>query len=173
MTVGVDVRADFWSRVDKNGPIVRTELGPCWIWKASAKRNGYGSFRMNKQSVSAHVASLILAGIDIPPGHCALHRCDMPCCVNPAHLFVGTKSDNARDMYAKGRRRGQESDLAGLRIKVAEFLAANTDYVTLDQIRAAVGIGDDHQQNVQLAVAIHRLGREVEKRPAGFRRRRA
>ncbi len=54
----------------------------------------------------------------IPPGMLVCHRCDNPPCVNVEHLFVGTVSDNAKDMLAKGRgnrKRGAENANSKLR----------------------------------------------------------
>lgn len=45
-----------------------------------------------------------LTGIEIPMGLCALHHCDVRNCVNPSHLFIGTRRDNMLDKIAKGRQ---------------------------------------------------------------------
>lgn len=90
----------FWPRVDKDGPVVRSELGPCWVWKSSRNRpRGYGSFKAQR----AHRVSWELVNGPIPDGLWVLHKCDNPPCVRPDHLFLGTVGDNVRDMTAKGR----------------------------------------------------------------------
>jgi hypothetical protein len=34
---------------------------------------------------------------------CVLHKCDDPKCVNPSHLFIGSRATNAADRTSKGR----------------------------------------------------------------------
>jgi hypothetical protein len=93
----------FWPKVDKRGP------DECWPWKSCRRPNGYGSISVpGGATLSAHRLSWELAnGRPVPEGLVVMHACDNPGCVNPAHLSVGTFSDNARDSAAKGRCAGQ------------------------------------------------------------------
>lgn len=79
-----------------------TESG-CWIWTASTYTNGYGSFFMKGKLTGAHRAAWrIFKGL-IPENMRVCHTCDVPCCVNPSHLFLGTAKDNSQDMLNKDR----------------------------------------------------------------------
>jgi len=74
----------------------------CWLWTAAVASHGYGTFQKNK---TAHRYSCELAYGQIQNGMNALHKCDNKLCVNPRHLYLGTKSDNSRDAYARGKMR--------------------------------------------------------------------
>lgn len=75
----------------------------CWTWKASTLPFGYGLIRLGKRRIPAHKLAWQEVHGPVPQGLCVLHQCDNPPCVNPAHLFLGTKADNNRDMKNKGR----------------------------------------------------------------------
>jgi hypothetical protein len=100
----------FWAKVYKNGPVPQhiPELGPCWLWTAYISE-GYGEF----ESTTAHRTAWELTYGPIPLGFDVLHRCDNRTCVRPAHLFLGTDLDNARDREAKGRGRHGQRKVIG------------------------------------------------------------
>lgn len=100
----------FWMKVNKLGPVIRPELGPCWLWAGGGfDRNGYGRYTLknynNQRSerIFAHRLSWILIRGPIPGTLRVLHHCDNPPCVRPDHLFLGTLKDNVQDCMAKGR----------------------------------------------------------------------
>ena|SRR6185295_3118431 len=73
----------------------------CWLW-AGSLQFGYGQVRLNKKSIRAHRVSYQLHKGEIGE-KLVCHTCDVRCCVNPDHLFLGTYEDNNRDKIAKGR----------------------------------------------------------------------
>lgn len=74
----------------------------CWLWLGHGDRYGGISFPGNNR-LGAHRVSYVAFIGEIPNGLFVLHKCDVPFCVNPGHLFLGTQADNLADMRAKGR----------------------------------------------------------------------
>ncbi len=89
----------------------------CWIWVGSTPdtKMGYGEIKLGYKKITAHRASWIIHYGPIPTGMCVLHRCDIPSCVNPHHLFLGTKIDNNNDKLKKNRQsKGSQQGIAKL-----------------------------------------------------------
>ena len=77
----------------------------CWIWNGSVTNHGYGRLTFGaKQVISAHRASYEHKHGSIPAGMLALHHCDVKCCVNPDHIFLGSQQDNMTDKVCKNRQ---------------------------------------------------------------------
>lgn len=92
----------FWSKA-ADGRTIVPDLGPCREWTGTINVYGYGKSFKNGKIVGAHRRAWELTFGAIPDGLCVCHKCDNPPCVNPKHLFLGTKRDNYRDMMTKGR----------------------------------------------------------------------
>ncbi len=81
----------------------RNNDGGCSLWLGPTSGTGYGAVRYEGRVWRAHRLAWVFAGNKIPGGMHVCHHCDVRLCINPAHLFVGTRSDNMRDCVAKGR----------------------------------------------------------------------
>lgn len=75
----------------------------CWDWNGSKNKQGYGVMLHRNKYWKAHRASYFIYNKKDPGVFFVLHSCDNPSCSNPSHLFLGTNSDNMRDMASKKR----------------------------------------------------------------------
>lgn len=116
----------FWNHIGN-----KTERG-CILWNGKkmphspTSYGGYGLIGGSKKKGKrqgdflAHRLSFELMVGPIPSGLCVLHRCDNPPCINPVHLFLGTRQDNVADCVSKGRNRagrGEQKHTAKLTVR--------------------------------------------------------
>lgn len=87
----------FWRKIDRRGP------DECWPWLASI-RNGYGNHCINKVTCYAHRYAYELSHGKPPAGRAiqVMHSCNNKLCCNPAHLSLGTASQNTMASYKDG-----------------------------------------------------------------------
>lgn len=113
-----------WSRVDRSG-------GPesCWPWKGfCGPPMGYGRVRWDGRQYLLHRWSAEQSGMAIER-KIVRHTCDNPPCCNPAHLLIGSVSDNVADRVSRrrsargsshGRSRLSEQDVRDIHEKNAK-----------------------------------------------------
>lgn len=102
MASSAEGRKRFWSKAAKGNP------DECWEWTGGFDDHGYGKFcftfaRGKNTYLRAHRLSYFLTHGG-PLAEAVCHKCDNPKCVNPGHLFLGTRMDNNQDMVSKSRQ---------------------------------------------------------------------
>lgn len=132
----------FWRHVNKDND------GGCWLWTGGAKGQGnYGCAWWNGRQWLAHRLAYTLLCGSIPTGLYVLHVCDVPRCVNPDHLRLGTPRDNMQDACCKGRQaRGERQGhaiLAARQVAAMRQRYAQGD-VSQSQLAREYGIAPSH-----------------------------
>lgn len=115
----------------------------CWEWQGTVNpENGYGQQRFNKKKWLVHRYSYLLHKGEIDNNLCVLHKCDNRKCVNPEHLFLGTRRENNIDCSKKGRKpRGENHSCAKLtNLEVEEIRHLQKNGFTHREIAEKFGV---------------------------------
>jgi len=139
--------------------IVPSTIGKndCWQWKGAGKGNGYGAFSLNGKAIHAHRAAFILFHGKEPNGMDVCHTCDNRACVNPDHLFLGTRQENMADCITKGRasrRKGKHL----LESQVQEIRRLVLSGERIAKVSRATGVAHPIISNIMKGKSYGRIG---------------
>ena len=142
------VRERLWEKID------RRREGECWPW-IGASRNGGGVPTLSTPQGSSTTAYRILFETEVrelEPGESVLHRCRNPLCMNPDHLYAGSKSD-----WAKQLRKG-DIDVRRIQIDSEKASARARDYYRSNRTKAKA-YAANYQLERKLAAVIYKGGK--------------
>lgn len=136
---GASAEARFWARVHKGDG----------CWEVPSSRDHYPSIVDDDgRALGVHRFSWQLHNGPIPPGLDVCHRCDNQHCVRPDHLFVGTRSENLRDMVQKGRGPlGERNHAAKLTAEQVRFIRSSSE--SARDLATRFGIGPQHVRRLR------------------------
>jgi hypothetical protein len=143
LNCGTPLETRFWHNVNKTAD--------CWEWTGKLDSHGYGYImREGKMSLAHRIAWLFGHGCVPPRTVCVLHHCDNRKCVNPAHLFLGSRGDNNKDRARKGRSnpiRGKAHRWA--RITEEQARAIKNAFGTCAEISRVYGVSANHVHSIR------------------------
>lgn len=124
------------------GRVAVDEKG-CHIWQGATDYNGYGRVFTRKRNLSVHRLSYEIANGPIPTtgspdgiGWMVLHRCDVPACCNPDHLYLGTAKHNARDAAdrCRTRQRSEKPPTGTVFFEIDGVIRSLSDWADMYQV---------------------------------------
>lgn len=125
----------------------------CWLWTGPVRpskwpQNRYGMTNWNGRHINTHRAMVIAVHGPQPKHICACHRCDVPLCINPAHLFLGTMKDNIHDSRSKNRHFQAQKEfcvrghpLSGDNVRIQTQLKERTGTIAMQRVCKTCHLG--------------------------------
>ena len=138
----------------------------CIIFQGAKDGAGYGKY-VTKDGKQATVTRAVLAeklGYEIPPSIDACHTCDTPSCINPEHLWAGTRTQNLLDASKKGRTQGKSHPLSNAKLdweqvrEIRQKLAAGE---RMKDVAEAYSVGRKTIHHIKYHVTWKQEGEEV------------
>jgi hypothetical protein len=108
------IMLDLDKTIQRFQSLVHKSDSGCFEWSGAKQANGYGRFRAFGKSMYAHRFSALLKFGIVRSDLDVCHSCDNRNCVNPEHLFIGTRKENMEDCVSKGRQ-AKGDKLSGFR----------------------------------------------------------
>lgn len=131
-------RSDIGVMRVEDGDLIQRHSTPepncgCWLWTGNINKWGYGRLGRQRRERQAHRLSFLVFNGPIPEQTLVLHSCDVPCCVNPRHLRLGTSSDNVQDALTRKRHvalSGEHNPLAKLTREAVSEIRTSTETIS-------------------------------------------
>ena len=144
-------RKEITWEVDENG---------CWNCNSHCTDgHGYPHCGINYKTIKVCRVMYEKAYGRIPKGLCVLHKCDNRKCINPEHLFIGTKDDNNKDKMRKGRQSHYGPSLPGEKHGMAKLTEKqvieirNMEGLLHREIAEIYGIKKSQVSNIRLGIS--------------------
>lgn len=116
----------------------------CWLFTGykpkTGCRAGYGEFDLKSgKRMLAHRAAYLLLKGEEPGALVVMHKCDVPACINPQHLLLGTRTENNADRNTKNRQARGERHFSA-KLTEDQVRAIRTDPIGCRRAARAYGV---------------------------------
>lgn len=151
---------DFQQRAEHLLSRTKVSGSGCMEFIGCIQGNGYARATVNRKTDYAHRHIYRLLKGEIPEGLDVCHQCDNRKCINPDHLFLGTRKENMLDAVSKGRQaRGAKLPQTKIDDRAeAEIVRMALAGVKYKDIAAAFGIGKQHAGYIAIKNGVRRNG---------------